>query len=50
MWENGVRRKQKMYRVISRCRVVNAMRKSGENIPSDFDQLTALIDRRIAEK
>lgn len=49
-WENGVRRKQKMYHVISRCRVVNAMRKAGESIPMDFAKLTALIDERIAEK
>lgn len=48
--ENGVRRKQKMYHVISRCRVVNAMRKAGEKIPSEFDELTLLIDHRIAEK
>lgn len=49
-WENGVRRKQKMYHVISRCRVVNAMRKAGEPVPPDFAKLTALIDERIAEK
>eukprot|EP00177_Eucheuma_denticulatum_P000359 GFKZ01000614.1.p1 GENE.GFKZ01000614.1~~GFKZ01000614.1.p1 ORF type:complete len:605 (+),score=93.12 GFKZ01000614.1:719-2533(+) len=49
-WENGVRRKQKMYHVISRCRVVNAMRKAGEPIPMEHDKLTGLIDERIAEK
>lgn len=49
-WENGVRRKQKMYRVISRCRVVNAMRKGSEHIPNDSNELSSLIDRRIAEK
>lgn len=49
-WENGVRRKQKMYHVISRCRVVNAMRRSDEPIPDDHDRLTELIDEKIAEK
>lgn len=49
-WENGVRRKQKMYHVISRCRVVNAMRKAGEAIPTDFNKLTTLIDERLAQK
>lgn len=49
-WENGVRRKQKMYHVISRCRVVNAMRKAGEPIPMEHEKLTGLIDERIAEK
>lgn len=49
-YENGVRRKQKMYHVISRCRVVNAMRKAGETIPKDHDKLTGLIDERLAEK
>lgn len=49
-WENGVRRKQKMYHVISRCRVVNAMRKAGERIPTDCEELTRLINCRIAEK
>lgn len=49
-WENGVRRKQKMYHVISRCRVVNAMRKAGESIPADVGELTHLIDERIAHK
>ena len=49
-WENGIRRKQKMYHVINRCRVVNAMHKNGEQIPEDCDELTALIDQRIAAK
>lgn len=49
-WENGTRRKQKMYHVISRCRVVNAMRKANEPIPTDHAQLTAIIDERIAQK
>lgn len=49
-WENGVRRKQKMYHVISRCRVVNAMRRAGEAIPENHEKLTSLIDDRIADK
>lgn len=49
-WENEARRKQKMYHVISRCRVVNAMRKANEPIPSDHGELTAIIDERIAQK
>eukprot|EP00178_Gracilaria_changii_P001311 TRINITY_DN1183_c0_g1_i1.p1 TRINITY_DN1183_c0_g1~~TRINITY_DN1183_c0_g1_i1.p1 ORF type:complete len:379 (+),score=63.46 TRINITY_DN1183_c0_g1_i1:1987-3123(+) len=49
-WENGMRRKQKMYNVISRCRIVNAMRKAGEAIPDDFGTLTNLIDTRLREK
>lgn len=49
-WENGVRRKQKMYHVISRCRAVNAMRKNGDQIPGDVNQLTMLIDEHIAKK
>lgn len=49
-WENGARRKQKMYHVISRCRVVNAMRKSNEPIPTDHAQLTSMIDERITQK
>lgn len=49
-WENGVRRKQKMYHVISRCRAVNAMRKNGDEIPGDVNELTMLIDEHIAKK
>lgn len=44
------RRKQKMYHVIARCRIVNALRKAGEPLPSDPDELTALIDRKLLEK
>lgn len=49
-WENGVRRKQKMYHVISRCRAVNAMRKNGDQIPAEINELTMLIDEHIAKK
>lgn len=48
--ENGIRRKQKMYHVISRCRVLNAMRKMGEPIPTDPVTLHAVIDTRLREK
>lgn len=49
-WENGIRRKQKMYNVISRCRIVNAMRKSGETIPEDAATLAEMIELRLREK
>jgi len=44
------RRKQKMYHVIARCRIVNALRKAGDPLPADPDELTALIDRKLVEK
>ncbi len=44
------RRKQKMYHVIARCRIVNGLRKAGEPLPTDAEQLTALIDQRLIEK
>lgn len=44
------RRKQKMYHVIARCRIVNALRKAGDPFPNDPDDLTALIDRKLIEK
>jgi flagellar biosynthesis GTPase FlhF len=46
----GLRKKQKMYHVIARCRVVNAIRKSGTYLPADADELEQLISRHIAEK
>ncbi len=48
--EGKYRRKQKMYHVIARCRVVNGLRKSGEELPMDAVKLTALIDRKMQEK
>lgn len=46
----GARRKQRMYHVIARCRVVNQMRKSLQEIPADGEELSRIIDERIAEK
>ncbi|CAN8076468.1 unnamed protein product [Agarophyton chilense] len=49
-WENGLRRKQKMYNVVRRCRIVNALRKAGETVPENLGTLTTLIDDRLREK
>lgn len=46
----GLRKKQKMYHVIARCRVVNAIRKEGGHLPTDPDCLERLISQRIAQK
>lgn len=46
----GLRKKQKMYHVIARCRVVNAIRKEGGQLPADPDDLERLITQRIAQK
>lgn len=48
--EGKYRRKQKMYHVIARCRIVNGLRKANEALPTDADALTALIDQRLLEK
>lgn len=48
--EGKYRRKQKMYHVIARCRVVNGFRKVSEDLPTDPVKLTALIDQKMHEK
>lgn len=49
-YEGNSRRKQRMYQVIARCRIISGMRKQGEPIPEDADELAALIDRRLYRK
>lgn len=46
----GLKKKQKMYHVIARCRVVNSIRKAGGNLPEDPVELERLISYHIAQK
>lgn len=48
--DRGQRRKQRMYQVIARCRVVSKLYKTGEALPDDPDKLAELIEKRLAEK
>lgn len=46
----GFRKKQKMYHVIARCRIVSQLRKGGIAIPEDAVELEKLITERLALK
>lgn len=48
--ENEIRRKRKMYHVISRCRALNEMRKLGEPIRRNHVTLSTVDDMRLREK
>lgn len=46
----GLRRKRGLSTAVDRCRVVRKMKKAMQEIPSDGEMLSQLIDERIAEK
>jgi hypothetical protein len=48
--ESGEKRKRKMYHVIARCRVVNAIRKSNGELPDDPVELDNLISYHVSLK
>jgi hypothetical protein len=48
--ESGEKRKRKMYHVIARCRIVNAIRKANGDLPEDPVDLDNLISYQISLK
>lgn len=48
--EGNYRRKQRMYLVIARCRVISQLCRNGTTLPTDPDELTELIERKLSEK
>lgn len=48
--EGNHRRKQRMYLVIARCRVISQLCRNGSPIPTNPDELSKLIENKLAEK
>jgi hypothetical protein len=49
-YETGEKKKRKMYHVIARCRIVNAIRKANAEIPEDPAELDSLISHHLSLK